>query len=235
MKKLGAITVVIALTAGPSFGLTFMGPPTNTLKTGYSGTDFDYTFSESDIKVQGYGTRARLDEVELHSTFARFGYGINDNWECFVRLGLAVAEGSPIDGDIEFAWGLGTKATFHKQENLRIGGLFQVQWFEHDDHLGIGGNYGEAEIDIYEIQVAIGAACDVSGLKVYAGPFLNSVGGDLHIKAAGKGLSYDIEEDSEVGGYVGLATEIKKYFNLCLEYQFTSDAYGIGIGTTWLF
>jgi hypothetical protein len=128
MKKLGVITAIIALAAGQSSGLTFIGPPVATLEEGQIGIDGDYTFSESDVDVGGAGRKGRLEELELHGAFTRLGYGINDNWECFVRLGVAVMEGSPIDGDVEFAWGAGTKATLLTERNLRVGGLFQVQW-----------------------------------------------------------------------------------------------------------
>ena len=235
MKKLGVITIIIAFAAGQSSGLTFIGPPIATLEEGQIGIDGDYTFSEVDIELAGYGSLGVLEEVELHSLFARFGYGINDSWECFARLGVAVMEGSPIDGDVEPAWGIGTKATLLTQQNLRIGCLFQMQWFKSEDELSVAGLSGDSEIDMYEFQVVLGAMYEVYGLKVYGGPFVNCVGGELSIKTPGGTRSPAIEEESEAGGFLGVAFEIRKLFNLCVECMFTSDATGFGIGTTWLF
>ena len=235
MKKLGVITVIIALAAGQSSGLTFIGPPVATLEEGQIGIDGDYTFSELDLDVGGSGRKGRLEELELHGAFARLGYGINDNWECFVRLGAAVMEGSPIDGDVEFAWGVGTKATLLADRNLRMGGLFQVQWFSSEDDIGVAGFYGDAEIDMYEVQTVLGAMYEAYGLKVYGGPFVHCVGGDVDIKMAGGTRSLDIEEGPKIGGLLGAAVEVGKLFNVCVEYLFTSDATGFGIGTTWLF
>lgn len=231
MKRLCIAAMVIALTAGRSFGLTFLGPPAAALEQGWSGVDLDYTFSEADINVDEYGVRGSLEDVELSAGFARFGYGINDYWECFVRLGAAVAEGTPIDGDVKFAGGVGTKTTLHKQENLRLGALFQVQWFKHKGNLSFAGYSGDAEIDTHEFQVAFGLTYELNGLRLYGGPFLHCVGGDFDIKTPGQTHSFDLEEESESGGYIGLTSEIGDYFDFCLEYQFTDEAYGVGIGT----
>jgi hypothetical protein len=144
-------------------------------------------------------------------------------------------EGSPIDGDVEFAWGAGTKATLLTEEKLRVGGVFQVQWFKSEDELRLAGFSGDAEIDMYEFQVALGAMYEVYGLNLYGGPFVHCVSGDVDMKTAGGTRSLDIEESPKSGGLVGVAVEISNLFNLCAEYMFTSDATGFGIGTTWLF
>jgi hypothetical protein len=235
MNKCSVITIIIALAAGQSSGLTFIGPPVATLEEGQLGIDGDYTFAELDIDLAGPADLGGLQDVELHSLFARFGYGINDNWECFARLGVAVMEGTPIDGDVEPAWGIGTKATLFTQQKLRIGCLFQIQSFKSDDELSIAGVSGDSEIDMYEFQAAIGAMYEAYGLKMYAGPFVNCVGGELDMKAPGGTWSPDIKEECEAGGFLGVAFEIRNLFNLCVEYLFTSDATGFGIGTSWLF
>lgn len=235
MKKLGVITIIIAFAAGQSSGLTFIGPPVATLEEGQIGIDGDYTFSEADINVGASGSKGLMEELELHAAFARFGYGISDNWECFARLGVAVMEGSPIDGDVEPAWGIGTRATLLTEQDLRIGALFQVQWFQSEDELSIAGFSGDADIDMYEFQVALGAMYEVYGLRLYGGPFVHCVSGDVDVKTAGGTRSLDIEEGPKSGGLLGVAVEIGELFNLCVEYLFTSDATGLGIGTTWLF
>jgi hypothetical protein len=231
MKKLCVVAIIVALTAVQSFGLTFLGPPAVTLERGWSGLDLDYTFSQADLDVKVADGQRCLEDIELSAVFARLGYGINDHWECFVRLGGAVAEGSPIDSDIEFAGGIGTRTTLHKQENLRLGTLFQVQWFKHNGNLSFGGHSGDGEINTYEYQLAFGLTYGLNGFKLYGGPFLHSVGGDFDIKTPGQTHSFDFEEESQCGGYIGFTSEVGDYFDLCLEYQYTDDAHGVCIGT----
>ena len=232
MKKFGVITIIIALAAGQSSGLTFIGPPVATLEEAQIGIDGDYTFSEADIDVPGPGS---LKDVELHAAFARLGYGINDDWECFVRVGAAVMEGSPIDGDVEPAWGIGTKATLLTQRKLKMGGLFQAQWLRSNDDLRVGRFSGDADIDMYEFQAALGGVYEAYGLKLYGGPFVHCSGGDLDIKTGGATRSLDIEDEPDAGIFVGLAVEVGELFNLCVEYLFTPETDGFGIGTSWLF
>ena len=93
----------------------------------------------------------------------------------------------------------------------------------------------------------------MDGLCVYGGPFLHLVSGDLDEKwtdwyavfdsegtvvdsdsESGK-WSADIEEKSTFGGYVGAQLDVTEQMKAFAEVMFTGDAWGIGIGTGWVF
>jgi hypothetical protein len=89
----------------------------------------------------------KITGMHLDKVWGKIGYGINDDWEVFLRLGTADMDfdysrdmrcingdcstfpsGQKMDGHNEFAIGFGTKVTFYKKEKLKFGGLFQISW-----------------------------------------------------------------------------------------------------------
>jgi hypothetical protein len=152
-----------------------------------------------------------------------------------------------LDCSYGFAWGLGTRATFWRDGDLTWGGLFQITWESPDDgDVNLrpsdgdpGLLTGDAELDLREIQIATGPTLQLEDLIVYGGPFLNFVEGDLDISVSGLDstpllnrlrLSQDVREESQFGGYAGAHLNLRKNTSCYIEYQTTSDAWGIGIG-----
>lgn len=222
MKKI-AVTIMV-LMCSQAFGLTLMGPPVAELEQGQKSVGFNISYSEMDLNVNS----SSLDDVETFSYLANLGYGVSDEWDVFVRLGLTDTEQEDFDGSAEFAYGFGTKYTFMQQDSMSLGGLFQILWSEADDTIA-GTKY---EVDYYEIQIAVGPSFDYGGMSIYGGPFLHFVDGDFKVSGLG---SADLEQDSEFGGYVGLNAELAENTDCQIEFQITADAYAICAGIGWRF
>jgi hypothetical protein len=224
-----------------------------------SGTDINIEH----IPVLHITTRKgkyEIEDLESNIIMGRASYGINDNWDAFVRVGITDVESDieqtfpdsaqheyqGFDGSFGFGWGFGTRATFWQDEEVSWGGLFQITWLEPDDSsitsiISPGDlNYsGSAEIDIWEVQIAVGPTLRLDdNFRVYGGPFLHFVNGDLDLSGSTVDMGTDlrveaegdIEEKSQIGGYVGANLDVDQNTSCCLEFQFTSDAWGIGIG-----
>ncbi len=237
----------VGLWSSSTLALAPIGPPKASLEQGQYSAGIEYSFSEMDIEVSGYGLTATQKDVESNMVFANLGYGIVPNLEAFVRLGAANAETEGFSGDTQFAYGFGTKATFFQEGDLIWGGLFQMSWFNSEDTVNLvafGHTFtGTQEIDAYEIQIAVGPTYEIEGLSIYGGPFLHLVGGNYDVSGTVTGpivnesgsLSFDVEQESEFGGFVGAQFDIAENASLCVEYQLTGDASAIGAGIVWRF
>jgi hypothetical protein len=247
---LSAIGCISALALAP------MGPPTATLKTGQSRFGLDFSTSQADIEADwGDGFVDTLKDVQSNLFAANIGYGICDDWEIFVRLGGANADYDKYEnggvtynerdfsGNYGFLFGLGTKVTWAKQENINWGALFQIHWLtsessweEPDGAIVWDVSH---EMNMHEIQVSVGPTWMVNEtLSIYGGPFLHFIGGDINedwtIVGTGSGSdSAGLKEESCLGGYVGAQLELDTNASVYAEFQFTSDAWAFGTGIGW--
>jgi len=228
MEKRMLLLVVALLVAGlwssAAWALRPMGPPMAGLEQSQMSVGFDFSWSEMNVEIEG----ETFDDVESLAYLANLGYGIADNWEAFIRLGLAgirdIGEsGVDFEGDNQFAYGFGTKVTFAESDPLTWGGLFQMDWTKTED--------SDAEIDYYQIQVAVGPTYQMEGMSLYGGPFLHFVDGE----GDSPGGTFDLEQESMFGGYVGAQFDIAENASCHVEYQLTGDASGIGVGVVWKF
>jgi opacity protein-like surface antigen len=222
MLLVAVVLMVLALAGSSALALAPMGPPTAGLKTGQFRVGIEYAYSNVDMEIES----DELDDVTSNMIFGNLGYGIMDDWEAFVRLGVANAdiEDSDFSGDYGFAWGLGTKVTFLKQENLNWGALFQMTWTNSEDD--------DVEFDFYDMQIAVGPTWKLSDtLSIYGGPFVHLIDGDVDSGHH----TYDLEEDSAFGGYVGAEAALADNTSLFGEFQFTGAGWAIGTGISWKF
>jgi len=238
MKKL--VITIVALMCSQAFGLTFMGPPMAELEQGQKSVGFNLSYSEMDIEVSGLGISETLNDAESFAYLVNLGYGVSDNWETFIRLGLTDVEFEEFDGSSEFAYGFGTKVTFEQKDSVTWGGLFQIIWANSDDSLtgdvpGYGIVTADLEIDFYEIQIAVGPTYKMEGLSIYGGPFLHFIDGELDVSVLGVTGTLDVEQESEFGGYIGALFDINENVSCNVEYQQTGDAYAICTGLLWKF
>jgi hypothetical protein len=111
--------------------------------------------------------------------------------------------------------------------------------------------YGHGELKWYEMQIAIGAIYQTSNnVSIYGGPFFYFLDGDLDMKGEGEAelnweedeteytesvsgsrtCKFDIEQDSEFGGFAGLRWDIGERALMYVEGQFTGDGWGAFIG-----
>jgi hypothetical protein len=274
-KKIALFTVVlIILTVSNSAALALspMGPPKALLGLDRWDIGIEYSHQSMDLDAVGRVTEtmpefdfviARKDkhnvnDLKSNIIMGKAGYGINDNWDAFVRLGLADAKGGiehifpdnaapdeykGFDGGFGLGWGIGTRATFWQDDVLSWGGLFQITWLEPDDSsISLAGDpefSGKAEIDIREVQIAVGPTWRADdNIRIYGGPFLHFVDGDLDISGRTVDMgteifmetSGEVEEESQFGGYVGAHLDVDENTSCFIELQLTGDAWGFGIG-----
>ncbi len=271
-KKLGEIWllgftfVLVVLSSSAAFALDPLGPPVATLEPGQIQLGLDYSNSTMDLLLDNgkwvetiYGSfndagRAislTLDGFEQNNSYINLGYGVDYNWEAFVRLsktkaefgGALINEGESFESDSVPAFGGGIRATFLEEGYLKIGGIVQANMAHYNGKL----NAPQwdvphfVETDITEIQITIGASYMwIDGIWIYGGPLMHFISGeytDTHIEEADIGglllseYSWDIEEDSMYGGYFGTQVDIGEDCSLSIEYQFTgaADAFGASI------
>ena len=280
-KKIALLAValmIVAVSNSAVLALVPMGPPKALLGQDVWDIGIEYTSNKMDLEAVGKVSEIQVDpryvspsikgkhkieDLKSNIVMGKAGYGINDNWDAFVRLGLAEAKGDieqilpeqaipdmykGFDGSFGLAWGFGTRATFWQDEELSWGGLFQITWQEPDDSsISLAGDSefsGDAEMEIREVQIAVGPTWRVEDtIRIYGGPFLHFVNGDLDISGkttlesiSGDDLEIltkakgDIEEESQFGGYVGAHLDVDENTSCFIECQLTGDAWGIGIG-----
>ncbi len=212
----------------------------------------------------------RIKDLEMNMIFGTVAVGICDNLDLFVRVGAADAQddmtatadvvdfGIPgeysigsLDSSFGLAWGAGTRATFCRWGPWSIGGLMQVTWFDPGDsdiqYLDPvvppppqGVHVGEASIDFWQTQISLAAVYQVDTWRLWFGPFLQFVEGDLDrsgvivfddVAVDTFEASSDIREQSRFGAHFGTGWEITDVWNLWVEGQVTGDSWLIGIGT----
>ena len=207
----------------------------------------------------GSGT-ATVSDVESNAFLANIGYGATDNWEAYALLGMANVQIDKVgnakelgaDGDYGFGYGFGTKYTFRKEESLSWGAMFQMAWSNSDDSGTLTDDdfFGaevelaktDVEIDYYEIIIAVGPTYEMNEqLRIYGGPFFCMLDGEYDMKISapdgesGMKISFDLEEDSQFGGYVGAEYDLAENAPLFVELQFTGGGWGLGVGIGWKF
>ena len=277
-KKIALFIVTVMLLCASNsvvFALSPMGPPKALYGLNRWGFGIEYGNQTMDLEADAtvseimivdpdvYEAPPRkfkhnIDNLKSNILMVRAGYGLNDNWDAFLRLGLADAKGdieylNPVnpspyeykgfEGSFGFGWGIGTRATFWQDDTVSWGGLLQITWLEPDNSgVTLSGepNFdGDVEIDIEEVQIAVGPTWRANdSISIYGGPFVHFVNGDLDIngRTTDRGTEFilettgDIEEESQFGGYAGAHLEMDENTSCYIECQLTNDAWGIGIG-----
>jgi hypothetical protein len=186
-----------------------------------------------------------IKNFESNRAYANIGYGVTNRLEAFVRVGGTSAQfGDSVwqdqeefESSTDFAVGGGLKATFYDDGALQVGGLVQGSWAEYNGTLFAPHWFAadRVEIDLAELQVAIGAAYTwAERFGIYGGPFLHFVSGDLNdtfsaVDAGTGGLltsnyEWDIDEDSVFGGYFGAQVVLTDNCTFNVEYMLTAAA-----------
>lgn len=258
-----------------AMAITPMGPPRATLQAGESLFGLEFEHGEMDLEAFGtvnvlddgapawesFFRKYEIESLESNTIMGRFGIGLWDSWDIFLRLGIADAQGElseilsngapatdqykDFDGSHGFAWGFGTRATFYEEGDTAWGGLIQLTWANPgDSDISIDTEpafSGNAEINYWEVQVAVGPTIELDTFRLYGGPFLHFVNGDLDITGRTTGVSQfddpdiNIHEESQFGGYAGIQLYLGENSSLFTEFQVTGDVWGVGVGTTWKF
>lgn len=245
------------------FSYTFIDMDLDTITLTEDWWEFDAAGLLVDSET---GEKFKLDmkDVKTQRYYGTIGYGVEDWWEVFVQLGFADVKGKTRDAppdpgddweglnlDNDFAWGLGTRITFHEQNNIRWGTSIQMNWLdtsfdEKDSYEENGETVAETfQIDYktYDLLIAVGPTVDMGGWKLYGGPFYYYLSGDLDAKGTetwsdGSDMwkaSGDLEANSNFGGFVGAQFELTGNCDMTTELSFTGDSWAIGTGIVWKF
>jgi len=202
----------------------------------------------------GNANSLTLKNLKTNKAYFNLGYGIIDGLDAFLRLGATTVtfgdsiweDAEKFDNDADFTVGCGIKATFYENDKLKLGGLFQANWAEFDGSLS-AAHWAAAdlvEMSITEIQVAVGPTYKLAEhISIYGGPFFHFVIGDLDdefSQASEGGLltskySWDVDESSNFGGYIGAQVDIAENFSFNIEYQQTASADALSAGLIWRF
>lgn len=207
------------------------------------------------VGIQSEKQRLDLDGVEVQKAYANLGYGITDNLEAFLRLGAADADWRD-DGDTHFSFGLRTGVTFYQKDALRLSALAQYSWVQTEfDSLPLttvvsGTSYPllmSGRLSMHEIQIAMGPTYELTdNVSLYGGGFFHLMDGTLDLKGSATTVgipqfrydldsSYDIDQVSELGVYIGAWIKTANNISYSIEYQHTNSADAIAMRLLWKF
>jgi hypothetical protein len=280
--KVRIITAGLVLTFLASRTFAIIGPPTAGFEPGqlYIGADFFYSVQDLDtIKTTGNRidyigsntypssgtTRYKVRDFNINRYYGRLGYGMDENWEVYGQLGLVDIKAdyketgindfwNSADFDSGFAYGVGTKITFGRQDNVDWGFVFQTDLFAPDGDYkytttteDAGITYTQTarnslKLDAISMFFAIGPTVDMGGWKLYGGPFFYylSVGQDFKEKGAWQGSDGSsgtwIKKESgdsatkSLGGYIGAQCDVLRKYRLSVEFLGIQDGWGLAAG-----
>ena len=207
------------------------------------------------VGIQSEKKRLSLDGVEVHKAYANLGYGITDNLEAFLRLGAADTDWRD-EGDTYFSFGLRTGVTFYKKDAFQLSALAQYSWAESEfDSLPLTTVVGgtpypllmSGRLSMHEIQIAMGPTYELTdGISLYGGGFFHFMDGTLDLKGSATTMgipqfrydldsSYDINQASELGVYIGARIKTTNDISYSIEYQHTNLADVIAMRLLWRF
>ena len=207
-----------------------------------------------------------INDLTSNMIFGTLAYGICDNWDIFARVGAADAKDKIValaadtdalerqddfDGSFGLAWGAGTRATFCRSGPWSFGGLMQVTWFRPgnsdfsvaDPLIPDESWVGDVQLSYWQAQASLAAAYQIDKWRLWAGPFLQFVRGDMDFNGRavldGAGVSTirwtsTLQESSEIGAHFGVNWELSDLFDLWVEGQITADSWLVGIGGVFI-
>lgn len=262
-------SVVLALPPmGPPKAM--VGQDQWTVGVGFSHGEMDLEVRGKGRESQGGSfvvglDRHDIEDLTTNMVLGSLGFGVSDSWDVFVSVGGADAEDditgelaggavgnqyTGFDSSYEIAYGFGSRATFWEDGDVTWGGLFQIIWQNPDGSIDLKAANdptftltGDAELDFWELQIAAGPTWEGDNFRVYGGPFLHIVDGDVDMDTTGfDGAATwqvisngDVREASQFGGYAGAQWLMYENTIANVEVQFTSDAWAVGIGAVWKF
>ena len=255
---LAVVICMICLCSSQVFALDFLGPPASTLLKGQTSVGLAYLSGQMDLDADieitgGEGTvhKGELDGVKQQRAFVDVSHGIDDNIDIFGRIGgsrleihedlLFYGEDIIFDGDMGLALGGGIRGTIYEQNGTKFGAVGVFNWSETEDQRQalFGSAYSSAEIEYYEVVIAGGVVHPVApNVNVYGGPFFYWVDADIEGKGyywPGAKIDGDIEEDGNIGGYLGALFDITDNWSLAAEFQYADGASGFGVNAIWTF
>ncbi|MHC4434043.1 MAG: hypothetical protein ACYTBS_19545 [Planctomycetota bacterium] len=243
-----------------------------TVGVGFSYGEMDLEARGKGQENQGAGFAAPafdehdIEDLTTSMILGTLGFGVSDSWDVFVSVGGADAQDditgelpggtvgnrySDFDSSHEFCYGVGSRVTFWEDGDITWGGLLQIIWQNPDGSIDLRAANdptftltGDAELDFWELQVAAGPTWEGDNFRVYGGPFLHIVDGDVDLDTTGVDAfaatwqvisNGDVREASQLGGYAGAEWLLYENTMANVEVQFTSDAWAVGLGAVLKF
>jgi hypothetical protein len=242
MRRTGMMLVIL-LGCVPVLGQAPVGPSTALLRGARFGLAVEYGQSDTDLTFLADG--GLEESFDYRTIFANFTAPLTSRWEFFVRVGGAQAETAGFDGDWNLSWGLGTRYTVLKWNDLSWGILGQfTNLVSQFDTMGVFDvNEGPVretdELNVVEYVFATGPTWRHGGLSLYGGLLVRLADGNFEIIAERFGDRFDIDAQWEVGGYVGGTVTLFQrdpartpWFSradLTAEGRFTDDSTGFSV------
>lgn len=248
-RKLWLGLMLMGMFCSSALAIAPMGPPVAGLAEGQYAVGAGVAMTDQTLEVSGpLGGLTGDGEVDVENMmyYGIVGYGISNDWNIAVALGMADAEidadsgGSDFDGDMEFGFGLQTKRTLHDNgSDTKWGTIFQYCRGSSEDKISRDSTFGHNAIDVsagrkvefewYEMQLALGPAVQVSqDVCVYGGPFLHFLEGDMEVQNSQD--EYELEQRLELGGFIGALLNLGGSASVSIEFLITGEAWGAGIG-----
>ena len=261
MKRLIIVTIGIMVMGTQVLAFDLMGPTTSRLKdAGKTSIGAEYFWSSMEIDADGIAaldlTSDTIEEFEIEKITGNLALGMGRGSEIFFRFGVADTDpdnnndwgGIPSNvgsSDEVFVLGGGAKWTLYNNAGFGWGLLTQVSWAEYDfDGKSYSVN-GHAvtlspEFEIVEVQIATGPTLELNdAVTFFGGPFLYFLNGDADFEGTIDGsqssISADIDQESILGGYIGLELELGRNAVVSFEVQATSGSSGMGGQLVWKF
>ena len=242
-----------------------------TVGVGFSHGEMDLEAHGKGRESQGRGIFApfardkhNIENLTTNMVLGSLGFGVSDSWDVFVSVGGAdagdditeeLASGTDgnkytgFDSSFEICYGIGSRVSFWEDGDVTWGGLFQILWQNPDGSIDIKAANdptftltGDAELDFWELQIAVGPTWEGENFRVYGGPFLHIVDGDIDLDTTGVDSfdatwqvisSGEVTETSQFGGYAGAQWLVADNATANIEIQFTADAWAVGLGAIW--
>lgn len=244
MKLLGLLVAILSINA---YGVGILGTPTAELNQGQWNVGLSYAYLSTDLdtttmKDAEGSYKLEVNDNNVNRYYGSIGYGLTSAWEAYVQLGWADVKadfgvpGDPESGggvnfDNDFAWGWGTRYTFYEQDKVRWGVTVQMNWLDTSwDDEDVTIDYSD-----YDLLVGVGPTVDMGGWKLYGGPYYYMLDGDLDVKGIDFKETGDLQEDSNIGGFVGAQCKVMEKYDVTTEFSFTGSGWAIGAGLCYAF
>jgi len=212
---------VILVCIHPIHAIVFLGPPSSPLSQNQVSIGLEWQAAEMDILFNYLGYTLEYTSAESDFIMGRFAWSPVGGSELFARLGLADVE----EFDNEFAFGGGFKIQTSKSNDLSTGLTTQILFFEGEETISLGPISLVEELSVAIVQFAPGFYWDPESVSLYGGPMLQFFTGDL----SAPGMTLSIEEDIQIGGFVGVSLDMSENCAVLGEFQITDESWAVGL------
>jgi hypothetical protein len=246
MRQVSVILVVLLVCRG-TYGLTLVGPSTAVLEGERFGLTFEYSQADTDLTFD-LEPGEFTESFDWQTAYAVFSMAATERWDLFLRLGAAQAEATGFDGDMEFSWGFGTRATVLTWDDFAWGVLAQftnllsrydtVEEFLIDDVPTL--LEAKEDLRVTEYVFATGPTWRHDPFSLYGGLLVRYATGEFKVEADRVYRQADIDAEWDAGGYVGGRLTVYRSKaphtygiargDLVAEGRFTGDSTAFSIG-----